>query len=125
MPWLRAPGTRSHPAQDVQVVIVDLPPPEHPPHDDHRFPDLGVLEEALDAAATAAGAGFVEGNEVGMEGGAGEIWLYGPDARRLLEVIRPVLEQLRWSRECTVTLYFGPPRHGVPKEELVLRLAGH
>ncbi|MGI5418392.1 hypothetical protein [Actinomadura luteofluorescens] len=43
------------------------------------------LEEALDAA----GDGEVDGHEFGQ--GNAQIYLYGPDAERLLQAIRPVL----------------------------------
>src|SRR5262245_3056507 len=53
---------------------------------------LFALEERLEAAINAARVGEFDGNEVAADGSDGVLYMYGPDADRLFEAIRPVLE---------------------------------
>jgi len=85
--------------------------------------DLGplfALEERLNAAIDAAQAGEFDGNEVATDGSDGFLYMYGPDADRLFEVIRPVLEACPFMRGARITLRYGPPSSEVRRREFVL-----
>jgi len=49
------------------------------------------LEHLLEEALLAASAGELDGNEVAVDGSDGFLFMYGPDADRLFQVIKPVL----------------------------------
>jgi hypothetical protein len=46
--------------------------------------------------------------------------MYGPDADRLFEAVRPVLESAGFMRGARVRLRYGPPEDGVREREVVL-----
>ena len=85
--------------------------------------DLGplfALEEKLEGAISAAHAGELDGNEVATDGSDGFLYLYGADADRLFEVIRPVLEACSFMRGARITLRYGPATDDVRRREFVL-----
>ena len=53
--------------------------------------DLHDLEEQLREAVGEAGVGEHDGHEIAMDGSHGTLFLYGPDADKLLSVVRPIL----------------------------------
>jgi hypothetical protein len=81
---------------------------------------LFALEERLEAAIAAAGAGEFDGNEVATDGSDGTLYMYGPDADKLLAVVRPTLEATDFMRGARVRLRYGPPVDGVREAEVVL-----
>ena len=81
---------------------------------------LFELEGKLEAAIGAANVGEFDGNEVATDGSDGILYMYGADADRLFEVIRPVLEACSFMRGARVTLRYGPPVSDVPTRQLVL-----
>ena len=74
---------------------------------------LFELEGRLTAAVAAKRAGEYDGNEVAVDGSDGVLYLYGPDADRLYEAIRPVLEATPFMKAATATKRYGPPQDGV------------
>jgi hypothetical protein len=74
---------------------------------------LYALEDELTAAIESAGVGEFEGNEVATDGSDGLIYMYGPDADRLFEAIRPVLESSAFMQGAVATKRYGPPENGV------------
>jgi hypothetical protein len=68
----------------------------------------------------AAHAGEYDGNEVATDGSDGFLYMYGPDADRLFEVIRPILEACSFMRGARMTLRYGPPSDEVRRREFVL-----
>lgn len=77
-----------------------------------------ALEDQLIAAIKAAGAGEFDGNEFGIDGSDGSIFsgsffMFGPDADRLFEAIRPVLESSLLMRGAIAIKCYGPPEDGV------------
>jgi hypothetical protein len=50
------------------------------------------LEDELRAAIEAAKVGEFDGNELAVDGSEGRFYMYGPDADRLFNVVRPILE---------------------------------
>lgn len=86
---------------DEQLVRVHLPL-----RNEADF-DLWVeLEDLLDQATQKAGAGSLDGNEIGE--GEYTIWLFGPNAERLAMVVRDALRSVSLP----------------PKSYLFLRLGG-
>lgn len=81
---------------------------------------LFELEEKLEAAIAAAEAGEFDGNEVAADGSEGSLYMYGPDADRLFDVIKPVLVQSPFMVGASVTKRYGPPEDGV--REITLQL---
>jgi hypothetical protein len=81
---------------------------------------LFALEEKLEAEIGAAQAGEFDGNEVATDGSDGFLYMYGPDADRLFEVIRPVLEACSFMRGARITLRYGRPSSEVRRREFVL-----
>ena len=79
---------------------------------------LFELEERLEAAITAAGVGEFDGNEIAVDGSAGSLYMYGPDADALYSVVRPLLNASVCLRNAQARLRYGPPQQGV-RERLV------
>jgi hypothetical protein len=78
------------------------------------------LSQELETAIVAANAGEFDGNEVAADGHDGFLFMYGPDADRLFEVIRPILEACSFMRGARVKLRYGPPQDGVRESHLML-----
>jgi hypothetical protein len=79
---------------------------------------LFALETKLEAAIDAAKVGEFDGNEVATDGSDGTLYMYGPDADRLFEIIKPVLEGCSFMRGARITLRYGSP--GADQRQLVL-----
>ena len=100
--------------------------PEHAVivHFTYGSTDLGrlfELEERLESAISAAGVGEYDGNEVAVDGSDGYLYMYGPDADKLFEIIRPILERTSFMGGAEVRKRYGPPSDGV--REHVLKIA--
>jgi hypothetical protein len=97
--------------------------PEHAVivHFDYGNTDLGPLsklEDRLIAVIEAADAGEFDGHEFAIDGRDGSLYMYGPDADRLFEVVRPVIESAGCIRNAVATVRFGPPEEGVPEKKV-------
>jgi hypothetical protein len=108
------------------VVASAQKAPEHAVivHFTYGSTDLGrlfELEERLESAISAAGVGEYDGNEVAVDGSDGYLYMYGPDADKLFEIIRPILERTSFMRGAEVRKRYGPPSDGV--REHVLKIA--
>src|SRR5262245_18626083 len=57
------------------------------------------LSEELETAIVGARAGEFDGNEVAADGSDGSLYMYGPDADRLFQLIRPILERCAFTRD--------------------------
>ena len=68
---------------------------------------LDEIEDPLIAAIDAAGVGEFDGNELGAEGAV--LYMYGPDAEALFEVVEPVLRQMELPAGSYLVKRFGPP----------------
>jgi len=79
---------------------------------------LFAVEEKLEAAISAAAAGEFDGNEVNTDGSDGFLYMYGPDADRLFEAVRPVLEATPFMKGAVATKRYGPPGDGVRRVEV-------
>jgi hypothetical protein len=90
---------------------------------DYGQTDLGrlfELEDQLTAAIEEAGAGMFDGDEVAVDGSDGTLFMYGPDADKLFEVVRPVLASTAIIRNMVATLRYGPPGDGVKQREVAI-----
>lgn len=104
-------------AAACQVQPINTPP-EHAVivHFNYGSTDLQplfALEDELEDAIAAAAAGAYDGNEVAADGSDGFLYMYGPDADKLLAAVKPVLEACEFMRGATVTVRYGPPEDGV------------
>lgn len=74
---------------------------------------LFALEDKLEQAIAFAGAGEFDGNEVATDGSDASLYMYGPNADKLFEAVRPVLESSSFMRGAVVRKRYGPPEDGV------------
>jgi hypothetical protein len=81
---------------------------------------LYELEDKLIAAIESAGVGELDGNEVAIDGSDGKLYMYGPDADRLFEAVRPVLASATCIRNAVATIRYGPPEDGVKEREVAI-----
>lgn len=100
-------------------------PPEHAVivHFRYGSTDLSPLfklEDALESALAATGAGQYDGNEVAIDGRDGYLYLYGPDADRLYEAVAAILKREAFMRGARVKKRYGPPEDGVKESEFQL-----
>ena len=73
--------------------------------------DLGVLfalEDTLEQSLSAAGAGEFDGHDLAVNGSDGYLYMYGPDADRLFDAVKSVLESCPFTNGATVTRRYGP-----------------
>ena len=56
------------------------------------FSRLFALEDELIEAIEKADAGEFDGNEVAADGSDGYLYMYGPDADKLFETVKPIVE---------------------------------
>ena len=85
----------------------------------YGYPNLDRLfevDDLLEAAAEKSGAGEHDGHEIAVDLSDGSYYLYGPDADKLYEAIRPILEEQDFTKGAKVTLRYGPPEDGVPEK---------
>lgn len=76
--------------------------------------------DQLAAALAGDRAGEFDGNELAADGSSGSLYLYGPDADRLLAVARPILLQHPFLHGARLLLRYGPPGPDVRRIELTL-----
>ena len=76
------------------------------------------LEDALERAIVKVGVGEYDGNEIAADGSDGSLYMYGPDADKLFNVVRPVLESADFMQNATAILRYGPPGDGVVQKEV-------
>jgi hypothetical protein len=79
------------------------------------------LEDKLISAINAAGSGEFDGNEVATDGSDGCLYMYGPDADKLFESVRTVLESCEFMQGAIAKLRYGPPEDGVKEIERKIR----
>jgi hypothetical protein len=79
---------------------------------------LFSLETKLEAAIDSAKVGEFDGNEIATDGSDGTLYMYGPDADRLFEAVKPVLEGCSFMRGARITLRYGST--GASQRHLIL-----
>lgn len=96
-------------------------------HFDYGQTDLGplfALEDKLIDAIEAAEVGEFDGNEVAVDGSDGSLFMYGHDADRLFEVVRPVLASATCIQNVIATVRYGPPEDGVEERKVAIGFSG-
>lgn len=81
---------------------------------------LFALEDKLEAAISKSGAGEYDGNEIAVDGSHGSLYMYGPSADKLFEVVKPILEATPFMKGAKVKLRYGPPKDGVKEKHYVI-----
>jgi hypothetical protein len=81
---------------------------------------LFELERKLEAAIAAAKAGEYDGNEVAVDGSDGILYMYGPSADRLFQVVEPILKATPFMDGAKVEVRYGPPADGVREKEITI-----
>lgn len=81
---------------------------------------LDALEDELVEVVDEAGVGEVDGYELAPDVQEAYVYLYGPDADALFDVVRPILLAHRFLHGAAVLLRYGPPGDDVRERELVL-----
>lgn len=90
---------------------------------DYGSTDLGPLfklEKELETAISAEAVGEYDGNEIAADGSDGILFMYGPDADRLFEVVEPILKSAQFMDGATVMKRYGPPEDGVREATVVI-----
>jgi hypothetical protein len=77
---------------------------------------LFEIEERLESAITEAGVGEFDGNDIATDGSDANLYMYGPNADAIFEVIRPILEKIDCMKGAKATLRYGPPDEDVPEK---------
>lgn len=90
------------------------PPPEHAVIVEFSYGSTDLkpifeLGDRLREAIESAGAGEYDGNEVEAVGASGSLYMYGPSADALFNVVGPILRTCPFMRGATVRLRYGPP----------------
>jgi hypothetical protein len=79
---------------------------------------LFELEDQLTAAIEASGVGLFDGDEIVTDGSDGTLFMYGPDADKLFEAVRPILTSTTIIRNLVATLRYGPPNEGARERKI-------
>lgn len=79
------------------------------------FDELFELEDRVQEAVEDASAGVYDGSEFDSDGTAGKLFLYGPDADRILSLILPILKQSELMKGATVVLRYGAAEANCPE----------
>lgn len=89
------PGQPADEAESEWVVVTYTLEPGSPAE---AMDVLLETEQAADEALQRAGAGLIDGNEIGED--EYELYFVGPDRERMWQVLEPVLAKapLKWSR---------------------------
>ncbi len=74
---------------------------------------LHKLEEALETIIEEKKAGEYDGHEIAVDYSDGCLYMYGPDAEKLFETVKPIMEKTDFLKDADVKLRFGPPEDGV------------
>lgn len=81
---------------------------------------LFALEDELEKVISAAGAGEFDGNDMATDGSDGYLYMYGPNADKLFEAIKPILEKSIFMRGAKAKLRYGPPNAGSHEKIIVI-----
>lgn len=99
-----------------QAVIIEF---NYGLKEDEPFYDL---VERLMALLKDSEVGFYDGHEIALDNSDGSFYLYGPDAKKLYELVRKDLETVPFMVGANIILRFGPPETGVKAVSFSLNL---
>lgn len=98
---------KNAPQPEQQAVII---------HFQYGLNDLAplfALEEKLEASITFAQVGEFDGNEIAVDLHDAYLFMYGPDAEKIFQVILPVIQSVSFMNGASVKLRYGPSEDGV------------
>ena len=99
-------------ADDDQAVIVYFT------YGSTDLSNLFKLEDELEKAIRVAAVGEYDGNEIAVDGSDGHLYMYGPNADKLFEIVLPILETTEFMDGAIVRVRYGPPADGVQEREI-------
>ena len=65
---------------------------------------LYELEDKLEEAITAASVGEFDGHDIAADGSDGYLYMYGSNADKILEVIKPILSSYSFMNDSQITV---------------------
>ncbi len=71
------------------------------------------LVENLLQLVNNSGLGYYDGHEMNLDNSDGSFYMYGPDAKKLYELIKDTIEKTPFMAGANVNLRLGPPQEGV------------
>jgi hypothetical protein len=110
------PEEQESEGMDEHLVRLHIPLPNEMPNVE-EFDRYSKLEDVLDSAAQKAGAGELDGNEVG--GHEFTIWLYGSNGARLAEVIKLCLADIDLPEGSKLFVRHGGVEDHLAREEFI------
>lgn len=88
------------PAQEQAVIV-------HFNYGSTELKPLRDLEEQLEQALSSSGAGDFDGDEIAVSGKDGYLYMYGPSADRVYNVVLPILQRVPFMHGAQVTRVYG------------------
>jgi hypothetical protein len=101
---------KNAPQPEQQAVII---------HFQYGLNDLAplfALEEQLETSINSAQVGEFDGNEIAVDMHDAYLFMYGPDAEKIFQVILPVIQSAPFMNGASVKLRYGPPQDGVQEK---------
>ena len=100
-------------------------PPEHAvivhfTYGSTNLQPLFALEDKMEQAIAAADVGEFDGDEIAIDGSDGSLYMYGPDADKLFEIVRPLLESEKFMHGAKAIKRYGPPEAGVHETTVII-----
>lgn len=80
------------------------------------------LSDKLRVLVDESGLGEYDGHEINIDNSDGSFYLYGPDAKKLYEIVRSTIEKVPFMTGANVRLRFGPFEDGVKEVSFILNL---
>jgi hypothetical protein len=80
------------------------------------------LSDKLRALVDESGLGEYDGHEMAIDNSDGSFYLYGPDAKKLYEVIKKTIEETPFMKGANIVLRLGRPETGVKEVSFILNL---
>jgi len=80
------------------------------------------LSDKLRALVDESNLGEYDGHEIAMDNSDGSFYMYGPDAKKLYELIKKTIEQTSFMKGANIRLRFGPLKPGVKEISFILNL---
>jgi hypothetical protein len=75
---------------------------------DEELDKLHELDKKLTLALRQEGVGMYDGHEINMDGPDGSLYMYGENAEKIFNVVKPILEQTDFTKGAVAVLRFGP-----------------
>jgi hypothetical protein len=95
---------------EEQALLITLSGPIH------DIQDIHTIEDELITAMTSSTVGEVDGHDFATDGSSATIYLYGPDADKLLLAASPVLMKFEIARGARLTRRYGSAENSESKE---------